>query len=157
MEFLKLNRIVPDRWELAVRLGTQQRQQRPNRRLSRLSAQEKHELDEVANPPPAPRQTPPLPAAIQRAEGEREAEIRVAEGKARAIQLVNEAAEQYFVGNAQDLKRLEVTEASLKENSKIIVTEKGISPHLILADLPAVCSSLTETSSETSSGGGNSQ
>ena len=75
-------------------------------------------------------------AAIQRAEGEREAEICVAEGKARAIQLVNEAAERYFVGNAKDLKRLEVTEASLKDNTKIIVTENGISPQLILADLP---------------------
>lgn len=75
-------------------------------------------------------------AAIQIAEGHREAEIRVAEGKARAIQLVNEAAERYFVGNAKDLKRLEVTEASLKNNAKIIVTERGISPQLILGDLP---------------------
>ncbi len=75
-------------------------------------------------------------AAIQIAEGRREAEIRVAEGKARAIQLVNEAAERYFVGNAKDLKRLEVTEASLKNNAKIIVTERGISPQLILGDLP---------------------
>jgi regulator of protease activity HflC (stomatin/prohibitin superfamily) len=75
-------------------------------------------------------------AAIQLAEGKREAEIRVAEGKARAIQLVNEAAEKYFVGNAKDLKRFEVTETSLKDNAKIIVTEKGISPQLILGDLP---------------------
>jgi len=75
-------------------------------------------------------------AAVQLAEGKKEAEIRVAEGKARAIQLVNEAAARYFQGNALDLKRLEVTEASLKNNAKIIVTEKGISPQLILGDLP---------------------
>ena len=75
-------------------------------------------------------------AAIQLAEGRREAEIRVAEGKAKAIQLVNEAAEKYFVGNAKDLKQLEVTENSLKHNAKIIVTEKGISPQLILGDIP---------------------
>lgn len=75
-------------------------------------------------------------ASIQLAEGQREAEIRVAEGKAKAIQLVNEAAEKYFVGNAKDLKQLEVTEGSLKHNAKIIVTEKGISPQLILGDIP---------------------
>ena len=57
-------------------------------------------------------------------------------GKRGAIQLVNEAAEKYFVGNAQDLKRLEVTENSLKDNAKVIVTEHGISPQLILGDLP---------------------
>ena len=75
-------------------------------------------------------------AAIQLAEGRREAEIRVAEGKAKAIQLVNEAAEKYFRGNAKELKQLEVTENSLKDNSKIIVTEKGISPTLLLGELP---------------------
>ncbi len=75
-------------------------------------------------------------AMIQRAEGKMEAEIMVAQGKAQAIQLVNEAAEKYFKGNAKELKRLEVTENSLKDNSKIIVTEKGISPTLLLGDIP---------------------
>lgn len=75
-------------------------------------------------------------AAIQVAEGQREAEIRVAEGKAKAIELVNEAAEKYFTGNAQHLKQLEVTENALKNNAKVVVTEKGISPQLILGDLP---------------------
>ncbi len=64
-------------------------------------------------------------AAIQRAEGEKEALIRIAEGKARSIQLVNEAANKYFVGNAQRLKQLEVTETSLKDNAKIILTKDG--------------------------------
>ena len=75
-------------------------------------------------------------ATIQVAQGKKEAEIQVAEGKARAIQLVNEAAEKYFVGNAIDLKRLEVVENSLKDNSKIILTDKGISPQIILGELP---------------------
>ncbi|MBF0253161.1 MAG: SPFH/Band 7/PHB domain protein [Candidatus Omnitrophica bacterium] len=75
-------------------------------------------------------------ASIQLAEGQREAAIRVAEGRAQAIQLVNEAAEKYFVGNAQELKRLEVTEASLKDNAKVVLTEHGISPQIILGDLP---------------------
>lgn len=75
-------------------------------------------------------------AIIQRAEGEREAVIQVAQGKAEAIRLVNEAAEQYFVGNAQALKRMEMIENSLRENSKIVITEHGINPTLLLGSLP---------------------
>lgn len=80
-------------------------------------------------------------AAVQIAEGEREAAIRVAEGRARAIQLVNEAAERYFVGNAQTLKQLEVTENSLRENAKVVLTDKGITPQLILGDIPVAAPS----------------
>jgi len=75
-------------------------------------------------------------AIIQRAEGEREAAIKVAEGKAQAIKLVNEAAQQYFRGNAQALKQMEVTETALRDNAKIVITEKGISPTLLLGSLP---------------------
>lgn len=75
-------------------------------------------------------------AIIQRAEGEREAVIQVAQGKAEAIRLVNEAAQQYFVGNAQTLKQLEMVETSLRENTKIVITEHGISPTLLLGSLP---------------------
>ncbi|MEW5868551.1 MAG: SPFH domain-containing protein [Chloroflexota bacterium] len=75
-------------------------------------------------------------AAIQRAEGEREASIRVAEGRAEAIRLVNEAAEKYFVGNAQNLKQIEMVETALKDNAKIIVTDKGITPTLLVGDMP---------------------
>lgn len=75
-------------------------------------------------------------AAIQEAEGERESRIRVAQGRAEAIKLVNEAAERYFVGNAVELKKLEVTENSLKKNSKVVLTEKGISPQIILGSIP---------------------
>jgi regulator of protease activity HflC (stomatin/prohibitin superfamily) len=75
-------------------------------------------------------------AIIQRAEGEREAVIQVAQGKAEAIRLVNEAAEKYFIGNAQTLKQLEMVETSLRDNAKIVITEHGISPTLLLGSLP---------------------
>lgn len=75
-------------------------------------------------------------AIIQRAEGEREAVIQVAQGKAEAIRLVNEAAQQYFIGNAQSLKQMEMIETSLRENSKVVITEHGISPTLLLGSLP---------------------
>jgi regulator of protease activity HflC (stomatin/prohibitin superfamily) len=78
---------------------------------------------------------------IQRAEGQREAAIQVAQGKAEAIRLVNEAAERYFVGNAQTLKQLEMVETSLRENAKIVITEHGISPTLLLGSLPVNVSS----------------
>jgi regulator of protease activity HflC (stomatin/prohibitin superfamily) len=75
-------------------------------------------------------------AIIQRAEGEREAAINVAEGKAQAIKLVNEAAQQYFKGNAQALKQMEMTEIALRDNAKIVITQEGISPTLLLGSLP---------------------
>jgi regulator of protease activity HflC (stomatin/prohibitin superfamily) len=75
-------------------------------------------------------------AIIQRAEGEREAVIQVAQGKAEAIRLVNEAAQQYFLGNAQVLKQMEMIENSLRQNAKIVITEHGISPTLLLGSLP---------------------
>ena len=75
-------------------------------------------------------------ATIQRAEGEREAAIKVAQGKAEAIRLVHEAAQKYFQGNAQTLKQMEMTETSLRDNAKIVITEHGISPTLLLGSLP---------------------
>jgi len=74
-----------------------------------------------------------LATAIEtQADGERRAEIKKAEGIAAAIRLkadadgdaikiVNEAAEEYFVGNAQLLKKLETVSESLRDNAKIIV------------------------------------
>lgn len=58
---------------------------------------------------------------IKRAEGVKQAKILEAEGEAKAIQLVNEAAEAYFVGNAQLLRKLQAMENALKENAKIVV------------------------------------
>jgi regulator of protease activity HflC (stomatin/prohibitin superfamily) len=60
-------------------------------------------------------------AEIKKAEGIKQANILKAEGEAQAIKLVNEAAEQYFVGNAQLLKKLQTTETALRNNAKIIV------------------------------------
>jgi regulator of protease activity HflC (stomatin/prohibitin superfamily) len=64
-------------------------------------------------------------AEIKKAEGIRQAEILKAEGEAQAIQLVNEAADRYFVGNAQLLRKLQTVEESLKNNSKIVLPEGG--------------------------------
>jgi len=85
-------------------------------------------------------------AAIQRAEGEREASIRIAGGRAEAIRLVNEAAEKYFVGNAQELKKIEMVEVALKDNAKIIVTDKGVHPTLLLGDVPVAPHNTNPTS-----------
>jgi regulator of protease activity HflC (stomatin/prohibitin superfamily) len=63
--------------------------------------------------------------AILTAEGERQAAILRAEGEAEAIEKVSKAADQYFVGNAQALKQLEVTQASLAENTKIVVSDQS--------------------------------
>lgn len=60
---------------------------------------------------------------IKKAEGVRQAKILAAEGEAEAIRLVNEAANKYFVGNAQLLRKLETVERSLRENAKIVVPE----------------------------------
>ena len=84
-------------------------------------------------------------ATETRADGEKRAAIKVAEGQAQAVQitakaqaeaikLVNESAEKYFKGNAQKLKQLEVTESSLKNNSKIIFAEKGVIPTIVIGD-----------------------
>ncbi len=62
-------------------------------------------------------------AEIRRAEGIKQAAILRAEGEAQAIQLVNEAAEKYFIGNAQLLRRIQALETSLRDNAKIIVPE----------------------------------
>jgi regulator of protease activity HflC (stomatin/prohibitin superfamily) len=60
-------------------------------------------------------------AEIKKADGVRQAKILEAQGEAQAIALVNEAADRYFVGNAQLLKRLEVVEKSLANNAKVVV------------------------------------
>jgi regulator of protease activity HflC (stomatin/prohibitin superfamily) len=60
-------------------------------------------------------------AAIKQAEGIKQARILQAQGEAEAIQLVNEAANKYFVGNSQLLKRLETVQFALQNNAKIVV------------------------------------
>ena len=60
-------------------------------------------------------------AKIKEAEGYKQSKILHAEGEAEAIKLVNEAADKYFTGNAQLLKKLETVEISLKSNAKIVI------------------------------------
>ena len=60
-------------------------------------------------------------AEIKKAEGIKQARILQAEGEAQAIQSVNEAAEKYFVGNAQILRKIEMVEKALEHNAKIVV------------------------------------
>ena len=60
-------------------------------------------------------------AEIKKAEGIKQARILQAQGEAEAIRLVNEAAEKYFVGNAQVLRKLEAVEKALEHNAKIVV------------------------------------
>ena len=71
-------------------------------------------------------------ADIKIAEGQKQSSILIAEGKAKAFKLIEES----FKKNAQMEKSLEVTRDSLKNNSKIILTDKGISPQLIIGELP---------------------
>ncbi len=62
---------------------------------------------------------------ILTAEGDRQAAILRAEGEAKAIEQVSKAADTFFVGNAQLLKQLEVTQASLQDNTKLIVSDQS--------------------------------
>ncbi len=60
-------------------------------------------------------------AQIKQAEGVKQSRILHAEGEAEAIRLVNEAADKFFVGNAQLLRKLQALESALEENAKIVV------------------------------------
>ncbi|HOX79141.1 MAG TPA: SPFH domain-containing protein, partial [Bacteroidales bacterium] len=60
-------------------------------------------------------------AKIKEAEGIKQSRILQAEGEAEAIKLVNEAADKYFTGNAQLLRKLEALESALSKNAKIVV------------------------------------
>ncbi len=96
-----------------------------------------------------------LATAIEtQADGERRAEIKKAEGIAAAIRLkadadgdaikiVNEAAEKYFVGNAQLLKRLETVSEALRDNAKIIVPS-GSDLVNVISDLAGTTVPLTK-------------
>ncbi len=60
-------------------------------------------------------------AQIKKAEGIKQSRILAAEGEAEAIRLVNEAANLYFTGNAQILRKLEAVEKSLQQNAKVVL------------------------------------
>ncbi len=63
--------------------------------------------------------------AILVAEGDKQSAILRAEGQAKAIENVSKAANEYFVGNAQLLKQLEVTQASLQDNTKLVMSDQS--------------------------------
>ena len=63
--------------------------------------------------------------AILVAEGDKQSAILRAEGEAKAIETVSTAAREYFVGNAQLLKQLEVTQASLQDNTKLVISDQS--------------------------------
>jgi len=78
-------------------------------------------------------------AAIKMAEGAKQAQILRAEGEAQAIALVNEAADKYFIGNAQLLRKLEAMEKALSNNAKIVLPT-GESLVNVIGDLAGVVS-----------------
>ena len=59
------------------------------------------------------------------AEGDRQAAILRAEGEAQAIENVSKAADRFFLGNAQLLKQLQVTQASLQDNTKLVISDQS--------------------------------
>ncbi len=63
--------------------------------------------------------------AILVAEGDRQSAILRAEGEAQAIENVSTAAATFFIGNAQLLKQLEVTQASLQDNTKLVLSDQS--------------------------------
>jgi regulator of protease activity HflC (stomatin/prohibitin superfamily) len=83
-------------------------------------------------------------AAIKMAEGAKQAQILRAEGEAQAIKLVNEAADKYFVGNAQMLRKLEATERALATNAKIVLPT-GQSLVNVIGDLAGVVTPKKDT------------
>ena len=58
-------------------------------------------------------------------EGDRQSAILRAEGEAKAIENVSNAANTYFIGNAQLLKKLEVTQSSLQNNTKLVISDQS--------------------------------
>jgi regulator of protease activity HflC (stomatin/prohibitin superfamily) len=83
-------------------------------------------------------------AAIKVAEGAKQAQILRAEGEATAIKLVNEAADKYFVGNAQMLRKLEAMEKALATNAKIVLPT-GQSLINVIGDLAGVVTPKKDT------------
>jgi len=83
-------------------------------------------------------------AAIKMAEGAKQAQILRAEGEATAIKLVNEAADKYFVGNAQMLRKLEATERALATNAKVVLPT-GQSLVNVIGDLAGVVTPKKDT------------
>ena len=76
-------------------------------------------------------------AAIKIAEGKATAITTVAEARAKEIELVNDAADEHFKGNAQILERLRVTEAALEKGTKFVIAPDNQIPTIIVNETPA--------------------
>ena len=89
--------------------------------------------------------------AILVAEGDRQAAILRAEGEAKAIENISKAADEFFVGNAQLLKQLQVTQASLEDNTKLVISDQSRLINVLgLAEALAGTKSKPETQSKSS-------
>jgi regulator of protease activity HflC (stomatin/prohibitin superfamily) len=64
-------------------------------------------------------------AKIKEAEGDKQSRILRAEGDAEAIRLVNEAAMKYFKDEAKELRKIQMVEVALANNTKYIVPENA--------------------------------
>ena len=95
--------------------------------MNKVVKAENEKIAALWTTPPPPRRRPTASGApsIKKAEGIKQAKVLAAEGEAQAIQLVNEAAEKYFVGNAQVLRKLETVEKAFWQNAKIVVPSDG--------------------------------
>lgn len=74
-------------------------------------------------------------AQILNSEGSAQSQVLEAEGKAKAIQMVSEASDKFFKGNAVELEKLKTVQISLANNTKVILTKDGITPDLLFAGL----------------------
>ena len=75
-------------------------------------------------------------AIIQRAEGEREAVIRWPRAGRKPSAWSTRRRSSISTATPRLLKQMEMIETSLRENAKIVITEHGISPTLLLGSLP---------------------
>ncbi len=73
-------------------------------------------------------------AEILKAEGDAKARILRADAEAQAVQKVAEAANLYFKENAQILKRLEVSQAVLQNNTKYVIPSNSDVVNLLSLD-----------------------
>jgi regulator of protease activity HflC (stomatin/prohibitin superfamily) len=62
-------------------------------------------------------------ASILAAEGDAIALMRIADATAKQIQVVNDAADKHFRGNAITLRRIQMAETVLQNNTKVIVPQ----------------------------------
>lgn len=71
-------------------------------------------------------------AAVLTAEGQAEAIKKVAEAEAKKIELINTAIRENFKDSALLYRQYEVNENALQKNTKIIFTQAGMSPVIVV-------------------------